>query len=149
MLAVAGGVVLAGCAAQQGSRLSWPPFLGGREWLATEEDFIRKPLPTYSGRVGPDGLPTDTVVGARRTYRVRKRDTLLDVARYYDIGYDEILRANPGMDPWLPPVDATVIVPSEWVLPCCTYDGIVLNIPEMRLFYYRREKDTLLVSTYP
>src|SRR5262249_31768549 len=79
-------------------------------------------------------------------------DTLLDVARYYDLGWNEIVEANPGVDPWIPPVGTAVVLPTEWVLPCCRYEGIVLNIPEMRLFFYRRpagDPHTLLVDTHP
>ena len=35
---------------------------------------------------------------------------------------------------------ATILLPTEWVLPCCTYEGVVVNIPEMRLFYYQRSQ---------
>src|SRR5262249_17873406 len=60
--------------------------------------------------------------------------------------------ANPGVDPFLPPPGADVVVPTAWVLPCCTYEGIVVNIPELRLYYFRHAPDdphTLLVDTYP
>jgi L,D-transpeptidase ErfK/SrfK len=92
------------------------------------------------------------VIGAVASHRVRDGETLLDVARYYDLGYNEIVEANPGVDPFVPPPGATVIVPTAWVLPCCRYEGIVVNIPEMRLYYFRRAPDdpaTMLVDTYP
>src|SRR5262249_8762619 len=95
---------------------------------------------------------TDTVIGQLRTYRVRKGDTLMDLARYYDLGYNEIVEANPGLDPWIPPAGATIILPTQWVLPCCAYQGIVVNIPEMRLFQYVHSKDDpghVTVVTYP
>jgi L,D-transpeptidase ErfK/SrfK len=92
------------------------------------------------------------VIGEITTYRVRPGDTLFDVARYYDLGYNEIVEANPGVDPWVPRPGTTLTLPTEWVLPCCTYDGLVLNIPEMRLYYYRRspaEPTVTTVHTYP
>jgi L,D-transpeptidase ErfK/SrfK len=98
------------------------------------------------------GVPVETVVGRVETYKIRAGDTLLDVARVYDVGYNEIVDANPGVDAWVPPVGATVVVPTSWVLPCCRYEGLVMNIPEMRLYHYRRapkDSDTLLVQTYP
>jgi L,D-transpeptidase ErfK/SrfK len=118
-----------------------------------EEDFERKSIPAYSittpTRGGP---PVDTVIGELKPYRIRKGDTLIDLARYYDLGYNEIVDANPGVDPWVPPAGATIILPTQWILPCCTYEGVVVNIPEMRLFYYARSKTdphTTIVHTYP
>jgi L,D-transpeptidase ErfK/SrfK len=117
----------------------------------TEARFARKPMPTHRVHLR-DGVPVETVIGRVGTYKVRPGDTLLDVARAHGLGYNEIVDANPGVDPWVPPVGAPVVLPTSWVLPCCTYDGLVLNIPEMRLYHYRRApKDpaTLLVETYP
>ena len=112
-----------------------------------------KTIPAYS-------IPTPAKGGRRRhghrrrcaSYRIRKGDTLIDLARYFDLGYNEIIDANPDIDPWVPPAGATILLPTEWVLPCCTYEGVVVNIPEMRLFFYRRAADdprTTLVHTYP
>src|SRR6266704_1899326 len=112
-----------------------------------EATFARKAIPTYRMRAG-----ADTVIGAVRHYRIRQGDTLLDVARWFDLGYNEIVDANPGVDPWVPPVGTDVVVPTEWVLPCCTYQGIVVNIPELRLYYFRPapgDPQTTLVTTYP
>ncbi len=128
-------------------------LLGGRESLGaayTEEDFFAKPNPSYTIPTPVDGAPT-TVIGEVRMYRVRKGDTLMDLARLYSLGYNEIVDANPGLDPWVPPIGATVILPTQWVLPCCSYSGLVVNIPEMRLFYMHRgaEPGTTQVFTYP
>ena len=116
----------------------------------TEEDFFKKPDPSYTIPTPINGAPT-TVIGDVRIYRIRKGDTLMDLARLYSLGYNEIVDANPGLDPWVPPVGATVILPTQWVLPCCSYSGLVVNIPEMRLFFYRRgaEPGTTQVFTYP
>jgi L,D-transpeptidase ErfK/SrfK len=121
-------------------------------WAAayTEEDFFNKPSPSYTIPTPIGGGPT-TIVGEVRTHRVRKGDTLMDLARLYSLGYNEIVEANPGLDPWVPPIGATVILPTQWILPCCSYSGIIVNIPEMRLFYMRRgaEPGTTQVFTYP
>jgi L,D-transpeptidase ErfK/SrfK len=91
------------------------------------------------------------VIGELRLYRIRPGDTLMDLARYFDLGYNEIVEANPAIDPWVPPVGATILLPTQWVLPCCSYEGVVVNIPEMRLFFYRRSDDPgrTIVHTFP
>jgi len=133
------------------SRVPTPaPAPGSSNW--TEAVFARKPLKSFTLHTGPDGVPKETVVGKRSTYKIRDGDTLLDVARYYDLGLNEITEANPGVDAWIPPVGSTIVLPTEWVLPCCTYEGIVVNIPEMRLYYYVRppgQRDTVVLHTYP
>jgi L,D-transpeptidase ErfK/SrfK len=127
---------------------------GGAAHAAYDEDvFAQKSIPAYSiPTPTKGGAPADTVIGQIRPYRIRKGDTLIDLARYYDLGYNEIVDANPGIDPWVPPAGATILLPTQWVLPCCTYDGLIVNIPEMRLFFYHRspgDPHTTIVYTYP
>jgi L,D-transpeptidase ErfK/SrfK len=129
-------------------------LLPGPAWAAyDEETFTAKSIPAYSIPTPAKGAPPgDTVIGQIRPYRIRRGDTLIDLARYYDLGYNEIVDANPAIDPWLPPVGATILLPTQWVLPCCTYEGLIVNIPEMRLFFYRRspgDPHTTIVYTYP
>jgi L,D-transpeptidase ErfK/SrfK len=116
-----------------------------------EAAFARKSFASFKVAT-QKGIPVDTVIGKARTYRVREGDTFLDIARYYDLGYNEIVDANPGVDPWVPPVGTTIVLPTEWILPCCSYEGLVVNIPEMRLYLYRRtpgNTGTLIVDTLP
>lgn len=118
-----------------------------------EARFAAKPLPVFTVPLAADGrTPAETLIGRPRWYEVREGETLLDVARWFDLGYNEIIEANPGVDPWLPPPGKRVIVPTAWVLPCCSYEGLVLNIPEMRLYLYQRDAASpgaLVVRTYP
>src|SRR5437773_5110874 len=118
-----------------------------------EDTFERKSIPAYSiPTPARGGQPAESVIGQVRPYRIRKGDTLIDLARYYDLGYNEIVDANPAIDPWVPPAGATILLPTQWVLPCCTYEGIVVNIPEMRLFFYHRapgDPHTTIIYTYP
>lgn len=112
------------------------------------KDFPVYVIPTPTG----DGVAPVSVVGEVQTYRIRKGDTLMDLARWFSLGYNEIVDANPGIDPWVPPAGSTVILPTQWVLPCCDYKGVIINIPEMRLFYFRTSPDNpalTLVQTYP
>jgi L,D-transpeptidase ErfK/SrfK len=116
-----------------------------------EADYFAKKIPTYTiSTPTGGGVAPVSVIGEVQVYRIRKGDTLMDLARYYSLGYNEMVEANPGIDPWVPPVGATVLLPTEWVLPCCTYRGVIVNIPEMRIFYMRPAGDgTTLVNTYP
>lgn len=104
-----------------------------------EATFAVRPATAFRVRLDADGKPVTTVIGTPKSWLVRKEDTLLDVARYFGLGYGEITQANPGLDPWVPTPGATAVVPTQWTLPCCTYDGLVVNVAEMRLFYYRRD----------
>ncbi len=81
--------------------------------------------------------PSDqAVVGTLRTVRARARDTLLDIARAHNLGYEEIRLANPDVDPWLPGEATQVVIPSRFLLPDAPRTGIVVNVAEMRLYYY-------------
>jgi L,D-transpeptidase ErfK/SrfK len=97
-------------------------------------------------------LRTQTVIGSPREYVVQKKDTLLDIARYFDLGYNEIIGAYPEMDPWLPPEEKQLSIPTFWVLPKSRNEGVVVNIPEMRLYYFppmERDLTNRLVITLP
>jgi L,D-transpeptidase ErfK/SrfK len=142
-------VWVTGCAALRRPGADGKPA-GPTAW--TEETFAEKEIPSYVVPLDAKGAPRETVVGEVTTYTVRKGDTLLDVARWYDLGYNEIVEANPGVDPWVPEPGREIVIPRQFVLPCCDYDGIVVNLPEMRLYKYRRTKDapgSVAVQTYP
>ena len=89
---------------------------------------------------GPTDMRAQTIVGSPREYTVQKKDTLLDIARYFDLGYNELIDVYPDMDPWLPPVGETLTLPTFWILPKSRYEGVVVNIPEMRLYYFPPRK---------
>jgi L,D-transpeptidase ErfK/SrfK len=81
-------------------------------------------------------VPGDDVVGVVQVVSAGKDDTLTDIARRFDVGYEEILRANPKVDPWLPGEGREIIVPTQFVLPDAPRTGLVINIPAMRIFYF-------------
>lgn len=91
------------------------------------------------------------LIGQVRHVAATKNDTLLDIARRFGIGYDEIKLANPGVDMWVPGEGTTVVVPTRFILPDAPRAGIVLNVPEMRLFYYPKPQpgEIPAVETYP
>src|SRR5512147_756971 len=108
------------------------------------------PLP---GRSATFLLPTDgsTVVGQLQVVNVDARNTLLDIARHFELGYEEITAANPGISVWLPGGGTSVVVPTEFILPPQPWAGIVVNLPQRRLYYFppRKAKEPATVETFP
>lgn len=106
-------------------------------WLSAET-LIRPPLDV-------------DLIGTVRSVRANPDETLLDIARRYDIGQDEILHANPSVDRWLPQAGAEVILPTRHILPEARREGLILNIAEMRLYYFPPSKagQPDSVQTYP
>jgi L,D-transpeptidase ErfK/SrfK len=98
-------------------------------------------------------LPADgsAVVGGDQRIKSTYKDTLLDIARRYSLGYEEIIRANPGVDPWLPGEGTEILLPGRRILPPRPREGIVVNLPEHRLYYYPKPKKghKAVVVTYP
>ncbi|WP_292919299.1 L,D-transpeptidase family protein [Nitrosomonas sp.] len=95
--------------------------------------------------------PDIDIFGQIRTMHASSSETLLDIARLYDIGQIEILLANPDVDRWLPEDGTTVILPSRYIIPQAERKGLVLNLPEMRIYYFpepkKGEKPTVI--THP
>ena len=96
------------------------------------------------GEIDPQAL---TIIGVFQKHRIEKGETMLDIARHYDLGYQELMLLHSQIDPWLPPVGKDIIIPTRWVLPLFYKKGIVLNVPELRLFLYFPKQG--LVKTYP
>jgi L,D-transpeptidase ErfK/SrfK len=80
--------------------------------------------------------PDDAVVGEDQTVQTVYEDTLYDLARKFSLGSEEVIRVNPGVDPWIPGADKTVIIPGRHILPPGPREGIVVNLPEHRLYYF-------------
>ncbi len=93
----------------------------------------------------------DELIGALISVPASRDETLLDIARRYDLGQDEIVLANPSVDRWLPADGAEVTLPTAYILPRAERTGLVLNVPEMRLYYYppRIPGRVRVVHTYP
>ena len=81
----------------------------------------------------------------------QEEDTFSDLAREYGLGYDELVAANPGVDPWLPGAGTAIVLPTQYVIPEGPRSGIVLNIASKRLFYFPEAvaDQPLVVMTYP
>jgi L,D-transpeptidase ErfK/SrfK len=93
----------------------------------------------------------DAVVGQDQTVTTVYEDTLYDLAAKFSLGSEELIRVNPGVDPWLPGAGKELIVPGRHILPPGPREGIVVNLPEHRLYYYPKPKrgGPIEVITYP
>ena len=93
----------------------------------------------------------DLVFGEDQTITTVYADSLYDLASKYSLGSEEIIRVNPGMDPWVPGAGKKVIIPGRHILPPGPHEGIVVNLPEHRLYYYPKPKrgQPQQVITYP
>lgn len=123
------------------------PFLNRLNWLllgwlmASAAQATVYPLP-----------PPDTdVIGQVRAIYATKDDTLVDIARQHGLGYDEIVHANPGVDRWALGEGTPIVLPTRFILPDTPREGLVLNIAEMRLYYYPKANpgEERVVVTYP
>lgn len=115
-------------------------------WLLVAAFSGALPVPAAgSGEMRWD--PNSSVVGEMAVYEARFDDTLLDVARRFGMGLEEMKLANPGVDVWLPGKGTAIRLPSRHVLPSSPRRGVVINVPEMRLYYYPR--DGTRVRTWP
>ena len=96
-----------------------------------------------------EGAPL--VFGTIEHYTATYEDTLTDIARRYSLGYEEIVRANPGIDPWLPGAGKDIVIPGRRILPSGAHEGIIVNLPEHRLYYFpkRKKNEPPIVITYP
>jgi L,D-transpeptidase ErfK/SrfK len=122
------GLLVAGCTPWRGAPVPAPPA----PVAPPPPPELPKPSATHEFKIqaGTDivGYVQKTVIG--------KEDTLSDIARRFDVGYEEMLLANPGVDPWLPGVGREVVVPTQFVLPAAPHAGVVVNVAAMRIFYF-------------
>ncbi len=94
-----------------------------------------------------DPAKTVTLIGRFRMHTVRPGETLLDIARRYNLGISALQAFHPGQDPWLLETGSEMQIPSLWIVPSTKHRGIVINVPEMRLYRFHPKKGT--VSTHP
>jgi L,D-transpeptidase ErfK/SrfK len=80
--------------------------------------------------------PDQNMVGALQIVESRYEDTFVDIAWAYNLGFDELVEANPDIDPWLPGAGTRVVLPTQFILPDAPHEGIVINLASKRLFWY-------------
>ena len=108
------------------------------------------PVATSAHRTVLDPAQGD-VIGELQVTRAAREDTFVDLARRFNVGYEELVRANPGIDPWLPGAGREIVLPTRHILPDAPREGIVINLAAMRLFYFPKRKpgEWLTVYTFP
>lgn len=77
-----------------------------------------------------------SIVGNTQYHKVEKGETLSEIAKKYDIGFLALMAANRGVDPFLPQEGFVVSIPAKIILPKVAYEGIVVNLAELRLYYF-------------
>lgn len=126
----------------QSQELADQPGIGGGEAAQTAADGEwDRELQRFTLGQGVD------VVGSEKTVIATSEDTLLDIATRHAIGYEEIRLANPEVDVWLPGEGTEVKIPSYFILPNVHREGVVINLAEMRLYYFPPGAD--VVETFP
>lgn len=115
-------------------------------WKSTQAGHEILLLVLESGSAVPllrpeQSRPTARVmIGTQQQHTVGKRETLLDIARQYNLGFNEMQDLYPRLDPWVIPEGMKLIIPSWWIQPDANADGIVINIPELRMYYSEKNR---------
>ena len=94
--------------------------------------------PAATERAGYPGL-----IGRIRHHAVRHEDTLLDLARTFNLGFTELAAANPGVDPWIPGAGTVIVVPAAHVVPAAPGEGLLLNLADQRLYVFKPDGRTV------
>jgi len=101
-----------------------------------------------TGIAGSFSYGTDkTVVGCMRHHTIAPKETLLDIARNFGLGFNEIQLLYPEMDAWIPDSGRCLDIPTRWILPSTQLHGVVINLPELRLYHFFPEIG--MVTTFP
>ncbi len=90
----------------------------------------------------------DSIVGQMSLITAKESDTFIELARRYSLGFQELVLANPNVDPWLPGEGTQVVIPTRYILPNTKHKGLILNLAEMRVYYFPKNAPGD-VHTYP
>ncbi|MGZ4960689.1 MAG: L,D-transpeptidase family protein [Methylomonas sp.] len=129
------GFLLSGCQLLQISDVPEPPQT---VWQEKIQSIVSHEFPLASDQ---------NIVGTLASIDSREKDTLSDIARHYGLGYNDITIANAAIDPWTPS-EQSVLLPLRFIVPDAPRKGIVLNLANMRMFYYPKNQPNTLL-TYP
>jgi L,D-transpeptidase ErfK/SrfK len=120
-----------------------------------EASQAEPPKPQYAEPLATHTFPYDPkatgVVGTLQATIAGEEDTLSDIARRFNLGYDEVVNANPGVDPWLPRGGTRLVLPTQFLLPDAPHEGLVVNLAALRLFYFPKaaKGEQRVVMTMP
>ncbi|MEM0549482.1 MULTISPECIES: L,D-transpeptidase family protein [Aeromonas] len=93
------------------------------------------PLPSTGSRL----------IGELEDYFIQQDEYLELVGKHTQIGFLALLEANPGVDPYLPKPGTRLTLPTQMLLPDVPREGIVINLPELRLYYFPKGKQEVIV----
>ncbi|MFG6667425.1 L,D-transpeptidase family protein [Halomonas sp. HNIBRBA4712] len=121
------------------------PSLDKDALASADQVAAERELPRGHFRLPDEG----DIVGQYYTVTVEDSEqTLLDIARRHNIGFEEIRMANPEVSMWVPGEGTEVVIPAQYILPPAERKGIVVNLSELRLYYYPADNPGI-VETYP
>jgi L,D-transpeptidase ErfK/SrfK len=78
-------------------------------------------------------------IGESRVIKTKYEDTLPAIAEREQVGYAELLAANPNVDPLMPGDGTKLLLPTKKLLPNTAHEGIILNVGELRLYYFPKD----------
>jgi len=90
----------------------------------------------------------DSIIGQMTLITTKESDTFIELAGRYGLGFQELVLANPNVDPWLPGEGTQVVIPTRYILPSVKRNGLILNLAEMRVYYFPKSPSSF-VHTYP
>jgi L,D-transpeptidase YcfS len=85
------------------------------------------------------------IVGTVEYHQVKKGETVANIADAYDVGFLAVMAANPGVDPFLPKPGYVLTIPSQVILPSVPWQGIVINLAELRLYYFDPQRHKVYI----
>jgi L,D-transpeptidase ErfK/SrfK len=103
----------------------------------------------HAAAAGAREYPLDAasdLVGGVEVIEARFEDTFFEYARRFNVGFDELRHANPDVDPLLPGEGTPIVIPTQYVLPDAPRSGIVINIPEYRLYYFPPDRPDIVIT---
>ena len=81
------------------------------------------------------------LIGQNQYHQVVQGEYFQLIAEKYDVGFLALMAANPDVDPFLPPAGLKLVIPSQMLLPFGKREGIIINLPELRLYYFPENSD--------
>ena len=90
-------------------------------------------------------LEGSSLVGRIQFHQIEQGESMADIAKQYDVGFLALMAANQGVDPFLPPVDYVLTIPTQVILPDVKREGVVINLAELRLYYFEPEHNIVYI----